>query len=447
MKQIQTQSVIQRLALTQQMRNSLHMLKMGPEELIDAAEQEAKRNPFLRLRPRINAMENTVKSSVEFHTRDIADYPSNNEAIINQISLIRLSSEDSRIAKELVYCMDERGYLTDTLDDMSGYLDTSKTTLIRVVAILQKSVEPAGIFAWSLKDSFRIQLETQNKYDPLIAKVLDRLDLVALQKLEEISSLCGVDLEDAQDMLKDIRALNPAPLIPLSSNHELSQAPELIFDFDKNGKILTRLNDLALPRILTDDAMFSSIKTIENDRYASTYYQDCYRGAAGFIIAMQKRANTLLRIGQILAKRQEKFILTGRKLHRKPFTMIELAAKLGLNKSTVSRALRNCMIETPRGIINPIDLFVRPLNQNDKGRTRDQVLQRLSVLIRTENKISPFSDEELARQLMRANIPISRRTVAKYRAMIDIEGAYDRRKGYIDSSAKVGGRTPKRTDN
>ena len=105
------------------------------------------------------------------------------------------------------------------------------------------------------------------------------------------------------------------------------------------------------------------------------------------------------------------------------------------------------MIETPRGIINPIDLFVRPLNQNDKGRTRDQVLQRLSVLIRTENKISPFSDEELARQLMRANIPISRRTVAKYRAMIDIEGAYDRRKGYIDSSAKVGGRTPKRTDN
>ena len=73
MKQIQTQSVIQRLALTQQMRNSLHMLKMGPDELIEAAEQEAKRNPFLRLRPRINAMENTVKSSVEFHTRDIAD--------------------------------------------------------------------------------------------------------------------------------------------------------------------------------------------------------------------------------------------------------------------------------------------------------------------------------------------------------------------------------------
>ena len=438
MKQIQNQSVVQRLALTQQMRNSLHMLKMGPEELIDAAEQEAKRNPFLRLKPTINATENTVKSSAEFHTRDIADYPSNNEAIINQISLIRLSSEDSRIAKELVYCMDERGYLTDTLDDMSGYLETPKATLVKLVAILQKSVEPVGIFAWSLKDSFRIQLEARNKYDPLIAKLLDRLDLVALQKLEEISSLCKVDLEDAQDMLEDIRALNPAPLLTIDPNPEPSRAPELIFNFNKDGKILTRLNDLVLPRILTDDARFSAFKTIETDKYASKYYQDCYRGAAEFIIAMQKRANTLLKIGQILAKRQEKFILTGRKLHRKPFTMMELSAELGLNKSTVSRALRNCMIETPRAIINPIDLFVRPLNQTGKDRTRYQVLQRLSVLIRTENKNSPFSDEELARQLLRANIPISRRTVAKYRALIDIEGAYDRRRIYMNGTGSGG---------
>ena len=67
MKQIQKQSVVQRLALTQQMRNSLHMLKMGPEELIDAAEEEAKRNPFLRLKPTVHAMGNTVKSSVEFN--------------------------------------------------------------------------------------------------------------------------------------------------------------------------------------------------------------------------------------------------------------------------------------------------------------------------------------------------------------------------------------------
>ena len=447
MKQIQNQSVIQRLALTQQMRNSLSTLQMGTEELIDAAEQEAKRNPFLRLKPTMLANGNTVKSSVEFNTSDIADFPSNNETILNQISLIRLNSEDRRIARELVYCMDERGYLIDTLDEMSGYLDAAKAPLAKLVATLQKSVEPIGIFAWSLKDSFRIQLEAKNKYDPLIAKLLDRLDLVALQKLDEISSLCKVDREDAQDMLEDIRMLNPAPLQPTNSNPELSRAPELIFNFDKDGKISTRLNDLALPKMLTDDAMFSAIKAIENDQHASTYYQDCYRGAAGFIIAMQKRANTLLQIGQILAKRQEKFIFTGRKLHRKPLTMMELSAELGLNKSTVSRALRNCMIETPRGIINPIDLFVRPLNQTDKGRTRDQVLQRLSVLIRTENKNSPFSDEELARQLMRANILISRRTVAKYRALIDVEGAYDRRKSYMCSTFKLSGLAPKGTDN
>jgi RNA polymerase sigma-54 factor len=104
-----------------------------------------------------------------------------------------------------------------------------------------------------------------------------------------------------------------------------------------------------------------------------------------------------------------------------------LASELGLNKSTVSRALSNCLIETKRGLLIPIDCLARPLNEESPERTREQVLQRLSLLIRTENKKSPYSDEELARQLANVKFRISRRTVAKYRDLLSIRGVYQRR--------------------
>lgn len=104
-----------------------------------------------------------------------------------------------------------------------------------------------------------------------------------------------------------------------------------------------------------------------------------------------------------------------------------LATELGLNKSTISRALSSCLFDTDRGLVNPADCFVRPLNEEGADRTREQVLQRLSLLIRTENKHAPLSDEALARQLASVNLKISRRTVAKYRGLLSLKGVYQRK--------------------
>ena len=107
--------------------------------------------------------------------------------------------------------------------------------------------------------------------------------------------------------------------------------------------------------------------------------------------------------------------------------MAMLATELELNKSTISRALSNCLFDTDRGVVDPSDCFVRPLNQEGADRTREQVLQRLLLLIRTENKTAPLSDEVLAGQLASADLKISRRTVAKYRGALGLKGAYQRK--------------------
>jgi RNA polymerase sigma-54 factor len=424
MRQYQKLATVQKLAMTQVMRNSLDLLNMGPEEVIDEAEKEKKRNPFLKIIPNILR----GGSEAGFDPSKVKEEETNNEILLKQVSLIRLSPDQSRIAAELVYCLDERGYICDPASEVCIYLGVPNRVLMEIVSILQRSVEPAGVFAWSLKDSFRIQLEAKNRYDPVIAKLLDRLDLVANKKINDICTLCEVDEEDAVEMLDDIRLLSPAPLQPISVGSEKLRSAELVFSLDDDGKVSVRLNEAALPQMLKDDALFSVIKTAETDKNAITYYRDCYRSAAGFVIAMQKRANTLLKIGQTIARRQSKFIITGRDLDRKPLTMGWLATEIGLNKSTISRALNNSVFDSDRGIVKPSDCFVRPLNAEGIDRTREQVLQRLSLLIRTESKIKPLSDYLLAQQLETAGFKISRRTVAKYRGLLGLQGVYERKR-------------------
>lgn len=423
MRQYQKLATVQKLAMTQLMRNSLDLLRMGPEEVIDEAESEKKRNPFLKTIP--NILPGSSKAG--FDPSEVKDQETNSKILLKQVSLIRMSPDQNRIAAELVYCLDERGYICDPASEVCNYLGVTKQKLMEVVSILQRSVEPAGVFAWSLKDSFKIQLEAKNRYDPIIAKLLDRLDLVAHQKINDICSFCEVDEEDAVEMLGDIRLLSPAPLQPVSVGSESLRSAELIFSLDDDGNVSVRLNEAALPQMLTDDALFSTIEMAETDKNAMVYYRDCYRGAAGFIIAMQKRANTLLKIGEMIAKTQAKYIRTGRDLDRNPLTMGWLATEIGLNKSTISRALNDSIFDSDRGLIKPSDCFVRPLNADGVNRTREQVLQRLSLLIRTENKIKPLSDYLLAQQLETAGFKISRRTVAKYRCLLGLQGVYQRK--------------------
>lgn len=422
MKQIQTQTQVQKLALTQVMRTSLSLLAMGQEEAAEVIGREQSRNAFLRSVPSFPAQGTPNHEDFEGPAEQ-----SRTDALIHQVRLIKLSENEVRIAEGLVHSLDHRGFLTDSPQDIAGYLKCSVDDLVDLVSRLQDEVEPAGVFAWSLADCFRLQLVAKNRFDPLIERLLDRLDLIASQDIAGICADCNVDREDAVDMLEDIRSLNPVPLGHQPASLSTDRAPDLLISEDDDGLFSAALNEAALPRILVDDALFSTTLAAETDDKAQTYYRDCYREAGNMVRAMQKRANTILAIGSAIARHQEKFIRTGRSRDRLPLTMAQLAAELGVNKSTISRAMSGCSIKTDRGIFAAQSFLARPLNDQETERTRDQALKRLKLLIATENSRSPYSDEHLAGQLKKAGMPMSRRTVAKYRAILEIPGALKRR--------------------
>lgn len=423
MRQLQKQTQTQKLALTQTMRSSLAMLEMSPEEAAQAIDKERSRNAFLSAIPAgqrngggsVAALEGTAQETML-------------DDLDRQIGMIRLSAREALLANGLLHSLDDRGFLSDDLEEMANYLGSSTAEIARLVPTLQKHIEPAGLFATSLAECFQLQLEAKNRFDPLIEILLGRLDLIAKQNIAEICAVCGVDEEDAIEMLEDIRSLDPAPLLEKQEVVPMQGVPEIIIRVSADETLQVELNEAALPSILTDDGLFSATLKTETDGYAQSYYRDCYRGAANMVRAMQKRANTLLATGHAIAKRQEKFIRSGRDRHKRPLTIEQLASDVGVNKSTISRALKSCSIMTDIGTFPAQTFLARGLTPDQEGeKTRDQALRRLSLLIKTEDPNHPSSDELLKQQLETAGFKISRRTVAKYRKMLAIPGAHARK--------------------
>lgn len=428
MEQTQQQALTQRLMLTQTILSSLSLLKMDAAALALVIIEEARRNPFIRALPS-GAPVGGVPSPYDNNgPQEQIEDKGTPEILSQQISLIRLSTEERALADDLVHCLDERGILCDTAEEICRYLNTDRALLMDVVTTLQDAIEPVGVFAWSLRDCFALQLRAANRYDVLISRLLDHLELVATADIEGICIQCGVDREDAEEMLNDIRMLSPAPLRPMPALSDVSRPPDLIFRCGADGSVTAELNEGAVPVVLTDDAMFSAIAAVETDAAARQYYRDCYRGAAALVVALQKRANTLLRLGQQIARVQARFIKTGRALDLRPLTMSDLAQELRLSKSTVSRALDGCLIDSGHGLHPAVWFLPRPLSEESGSRTRDQALQRLSLLIRTEDRHAPYSDADLARQMAKADLRVSRRTIVKYRGLLGLANAHHRRR-------------------
>ncbi len=420
MRQVHQQIAQQKLALSQGMRTSLSLLHMTPGDVAEQLAAERRRNPFLRVRAS-SPLRPSLPDAELVQLEDAA------QSLLQQIGLIRFDGGEAHLARDLVHCLDERGFLVETEAVLCGELGVDTATLRSTIARLHASVEPIGTFARSLTECFRLQLLEKNRFDPVIAVLLERLDLVAQRDFDAICALCGVDREDAEEMVEDIRELNPAPLAMIGAPADPVICPDLEMDHDAQGRLAVRLCPDAIPDVLADDAMFSRLQRVETEGAAWAYYKDCYGAAAGFVIALQKRANTMLRIGQHLARVQVRFLTTGRLADLVPLTMEGAAKVLGLHKSTISRAMAGCTVQTPHGVLPADTFFVRGFSQHAAHRTRAQVLRRLGLLIQTEDKARPLSDQALCMLMCRANFAMSRRTVAKHRALLGQPVAAKRR--------------------
>lgn len=340
------------------------------------------------------------------------------EHIMEQIYLSIDEPIKKMVALHLMDNLDDNGYLEQDLFEFSLNLNCPLDLVIEVLELVQ-SFEPAGTFSRSLAECLKLQLIDKNRYDPAIGLLLANLDLLAQGKIKELQSLCEVNQEDLEEMILEVKRLNPKPGSKFIKESTYYMIPDVFLIRNGKGEYLLELNTQVLPKLLVDRHYYSKIKNHSKNKSELKYISEQFYNANTLIKALDQRAQTILKVSTEIVLRQRQFFEQGI-MHLKPLTLKIIAEATSLHESTVSRITTNKYIATPRGIFELKYFFSSSLNNENDEETSSTSIKYLikNIIDKEGDKI--YSDEKLVSVLKERNITIARRTIAKYREEMNI---------------------------
>jgi RNA polymerase sigma-54 factor len=410
----------QRLALSATLAASIRLLHADAAGLSRYLEEQAAENPGLVLTrapatdwtPRWRAAlgQGGAAPDTRPDTRPdthAAAAPSLMARVQAQIEALALPRDEARIALALAEALEPSGWLGQPPDAVARRLGLPPAAVDRVLTRLQDSADPAGLFARGLADCLRLQAVEAGEFDPPMAAVLARLPLVAAGAVDRLAREAGLDPDTVRQRIGLIRGYDPKPGAQFEPLAAPLREPDLVAEAGPRGWTVA-LNRSALPSVaLAPGAVGQN------------------RAAARALIRMVEGRNaTLLAVGQAVLQRQAAALDQGPGA-LVPMTMGEIAEALGLHESTVSRVVAGTAVDTPRGTWWLRSLFTRAAR--DGGPAAGALRDRLSRLVAAEDPAAPLSDAALAQALAESGAPIARRTVAKYREMLNLPPAHRRR--------------------
>ncbi|MBR6389196.1 MAG: RNA polymerase factor sigma-54 [Opitutales bacterium] len=328
-----------------------------------------------------------------------------------------LEIKDAGVLRAFYYLLsrlDERGFLEeDTLENgqKEGF---SKKDLEAALEFLQ-SCEPSGIGARDLRESFLLQMRQKDGENSLAYKILDKcFDILQKRKIFAIADALDAEPEEVEEAISQIAELDAAP----AKNFQSEAAKEILADvkFEKiDGQWRAALTKEYLPRLRINDAYRQKIASGEISENADkSYIKTKLRDAKNVIEAIEKRQSTLLEIANVILETQLDFFEKGGG-HLKPLTMQEVAKKLGLHHTTISRAIAEKYAQTPSRLLPMRYFFSGGYAQGGGEISSTSVKNIIKKIVDAESPRKPYSDTQIANMLEEKGIKIARRTVAKYR--------------------------------
>lgn len=445
----------QKLIMTQSMQLSIKLLQMSTVELKEYIDKEFAENPTLEVKD--EALEDGYVSKdkldykemikyLEFDSYGSQSYSSYDEDsdispftfISNKKSLKEYLTEQLReqvndkeliaIASYLIEGLDERGYLSSSLEDLSSELKLPLESVQGALNIIQ-GLDPAGIGARNLKECLRLQLVRNNcTNEKLFTLVEEHLENLADNKYLQISKELNITPQEAQDLGDIIKSLEPKPSRGFYTGEDTKYIiPDAIIK--KLGEeYVIIMNDSVLPK-LSINPIYKELITTDKDKEAVAYVKDKLDSALFLIKSIESRRSTLYKVLEKVIEKQKDFFDKGEN-YLKPMTLKDIASELGIHESTVSRAIREKYILTDRKTIKIKDIFSTGIQ---KSRDNEDVAvinikNRIKSLIEAEDKRKPLSDQGICDILNNMEYNISRRTVAKYREELGIKSSSKRKR-------------------
>lgn len=353
------------------------------------------------------------------------------EDLKTQCDFLPISDRMRTLCAYIIDSLDDSGFLATDLDTLADDISFSKNMFFteeemqEALQLVQK-LDPPGLGARNLQECIIIQLERHKaqgfRVDLPLQLVSEFMDALANHDYELIKKSLHVDDEDLRYALDYIRNLNPRPLYGFSDDSQMNTdtiIPEYVVEIDGNDISVTLANGRA-ETLKISEGMDDMLKNT-HDKKAKQFIRKKMEDANWIIEALRQRDDTMLRVMRVLAVMQRDFFLTGDTKKLKPMILRDVADYVGLDISTVSRVTSSKFVQTPFGIFNLKDIFTHTFSAKDGREINNQDVQDcLREIIAAEDKSQPLSDSELCKQLAERGFPVARRTVTKYRELLQI---------------------------
>jgi len=363
------------------------------------------------------------------------------QSLKNQLNTFSLDEEEKAIAEFLVGSIDDSGYIRreiiDLVDDLA-FTANVFTTEEKVVSILKKVVhtlDPLGVGARDLKECLIIQLKAKDKtkFRSLSIEILEvAFDHFVKKHYKKLQEKFHISEEELKEVNKEISKLNPKPGSSYAGNNKIAE--QIVPDFSikiLEGELDLVLNARNAPELHVSREYNNMLKGYQEATVKSKSQKDAVffikqklDSAKWFIDAIRQRQQTLLVTMNTIMTYQYDYFLTGDERKLKPMILKDIADRINMDVSTVSRVANSKYVSTPYGT-KLIKEFFSESMKNDQGEdvSTKEIKKILETVIKEENKKKPLTDEKLAAILKEKGYPIARRTVAKYREQLDLSVA------------------------
>ncbi|MCR4336416.1 MAG: RNA polymerase factor sigma-54 [Candidatus Omnitrophica bacterium] len=456
MRLVPIQKQFQKQILTPVMQQAIQILLLPIMEMDQLIEQELETNPLLEMDEEAAAAESLPlylkermesiyeKSEREFgepeeefsEERPIQDLPSLEDELMRQMRVEFSDPLECMIGEFILGNLNEDGYLTTNSVEISQNLQIDISLVERVLSVIQ-TFEPAGIAAQNLRECLLIQLKIKFKTPPFLAAKIIQNHLAELgqKNYAALARALKVSLEDVKQAVKTIASLDPRPARnyrPLKSHTYIK--PDVFVVHDEKIGYQVLINGEGVPPVRINTSYWKMLRQKLLSVEDKAYIRKKMRDAINFVRGIQQRGDTLEKISQYILEHQKDFFENGIS-SLTPMSLKDVAQRLERNESTISRAIHNKYIDTPQGLL-PMKFFfsqgVLPRAQtqdeinagavpsNGEAVSNRSIKEEIRELVESENKSSPLSDQELVELLDKKGIKIARRTISKYRQMLDI---------------------------
>lgn len=474
----------QQMKLSPRMIQSMEILQLPAMALDQRIEQELEQNPVLELAaPEVETVESKPEPQTstsesesegferlaefseqyttwEQNTQGTSDYrptrqsAGDRDAKIDAMAntaapdenLIEQISDQWRFFDMTPPVREAGDYLIPLIDD-NGYLRTPLSQLISEAppqlheyvedawSLLRHEVEPAGIGAVDLADCLSLQIDAMARQsgldEPLEhARILvdNHLDDIEKNRLPKISKRSGLSLDQIKTAMGRLKRFDPFPGRRLAPPAKQIIVPDVLVEYEPmTDRYVAALNRGRQPALRINPTYLAMASDKEQEKTARKYVSDHIGHARWLIDSLQQRSNTLMRVVHVVLDVQREFLDHGPQ-HLRPLPMVQVAEQLGVHVGTISRAVSDKHLQTPRGIF-PLRMFFSGGTESADGQEMSwsAVQAKLKEIVDQEDTSSPYSDDVLVEKLKERGIEIARRTVAKYRKQLNIPPARKRK--------------------